>query len=106
MIPQVKYISFLLSIIESVPLMNYNNIIKIGDSKVGDLHFPACICPYQNKGSYTMVEVNTGSYKGSIKYISQEYRSYQTLVQNFDMKGSSLPFLKNYIIYNDTFSRL
>lgn len=87
--------------------MNNSNIstfVFFPESQVGNKPFPVCVCPYKNKDSYTMVEINTGYYKGSIKSITKAYPSYDKLMYSYkrDYNNQSVyPYLNNHIIYND-----
>ena len=89
---------------------NTKNFIYFPDSQVGNEPFPTCVCPYKNRDSYMMVEVNTGYHKGSIKPITKAYPSYNKLMYSYQRnhKNQSVyPYLQNHIIYNDiTGSRL
>lgn len=82
-------------------------IVMISDIDVPYANLPICICIYKNNDeSYMMVEVNTGSHKGSIKPISKSYRSILELTRNFNIRDAQYRFLQKFIIYNQKQSRM
>lgn len=81
--------------------MSIHNYTIILDSQIPRLHFPACTCIYKNINTYTVVEVNTGLYIGSMKPITKIYQSIDDLLIEFANTQSSYPFLEKYIIVND-----
>jgi hypothetical protein len=62
---------------------------------------PICISLYENNDSYIIVEVNTGTYKGSIKVISLKYSKIDDVMKDPNIFTSGYLFLRNHIIYND-----
>ena len=78
----------------------------IKESELGNLNFPTCICPYKNRDSYMLVEVNTGSYKGSLKLVSDFYSSLDELYKNMDSSNYCYPLLGGHLIFNDITGRL
>lgn len=77
-------------------------VYKIKESSNEISNFPPCVCVYQNDyKKFSMIEVNTGYYKGSIKMISKIYNSYDELQKNFNTLSTVYPILHNYVIYND-----
>jgi hypothetical protein len=78
------------------------NIHKIKETELVSANFPECVCIYQySANNFSMVEVNTGRHKGSIKVISNRYNSYKELKTLFNKSNTIYPVLFNYIIYND-----
>lgn len=74
------------------------NIILVTELELKTQSYPSCIAPYYYDHSYMMVEINTGSHKGSIKIISKSYNNIHDLIYNFNYNQSSYPLLQNYLI--------
>jgi hypothetical protein len=75
-----------------------NNLTIIKDYDVARSYFPTCVCPYKNGDSFMMVEVNTGIFKGSLKPISQVFRSFDEMYTFYDRSSTVYPILWNYLI--------
>ena len=77
-------------------------IYKIKESELSSLQFPICVCVYQyNHKSFSMVEINTGLHKGSIKVVSDIYSSYDELKKSYNIYNTHYPILFDHIIYNN-----
>jgi len=80
-----------------------DSIIYIKDSELQNMIMPSCICIYKNGHKYSLVEVNTGSYKNSIKPLTKCYDKIDEIIGIIENNHNQLiyPLLKNHIIYND-----
>lgn len=77
------------------------NIYKIKESELSSIHFPRCVCVYNCNNKFSMIEVNTDRYKGSIKMISNTYNTYDEIKKSFKLSDTIYPILFNYIIYDN-----
>ena len=82
---------------------NTKQIEYVKDSDVTDgvKMFPTCFCPYKNRESYSMVEINTGSRSGSILWAAGPFSSYEDTMNNFDRGNKRYQILQNCVVYND-----
>ncbi len=60
--------------------------------------FPECLCVYYYNYRYMIIEVNTGVHLGSIKPISESYKSISELMNNFDSTQSIYKMLDGVIV--------
>lgn len=81
-----------------------NRVVK--ESEVADSYFPKCVCPYKTGNTFMMIEVNTGSYPGSLKPITPSYTNLAEMLQQFEDSKTVYPVLRDTMIYNDKYLRI